>query len=103
MQDLQLGTLVALMPFFSDRGGGGGGGRGEQWRWGVQLLQVVLGFAVLLVAVRGLSMRAMERFYRCTIVYCVDRLQITCSKTFQKGYHAKALFKRSRMALVSAS
>ena len=37
------------------------------------------------------------------VCVCVNRWQVSVLKTFQKGYHAKALFKRSRMALVSAS
>ena len=70
MQDVQLGTLMALIPFFVEGGSRGKGGR-ERSRYGysveliLQILQLLFGFTLLLLVARGITTRVLERFYRC--------------------------------------
>ncbi len=72
MQDLQLGTLVALLPFFQDwtttsgeGGGGAGGGKGRGWMVPLlQLLQVLFGFPLLVLIFRLIAVRTGDKFHR---------------------------------------
>ena len=62
IQDIQLGFLVALMPFINKSD--------VSWLfWVLQLLQVVFGFPLLLFLTRGLTSKLLEKFYR--LVHCV--------------------------------
>ena len=71
MQDVQLGTLMALIPFFVEGGGARGKGGRDRSRYGysvelmLQILQLLFGFTLLLVVARGMTTRVLERFYRC--------------------------------------
>ncbi len=57
VQDIQLGLLVALMPFMR--------GSDSSWLfWALQLIQVVFGFPLLLFLTRGLTYRLLEVFYK---------------------------------------
>ena len=65
MQDIQLGTLVALMPLFADS-------PAPQSHWNIapilygflQLLQTLCGFCLLVIVARQLTTRILEKFYR---------------------------------------
>ena len=71
MQDVQLGTLMALIPFFVEGGGAQGKGGRDRSGYGysvelmLQILQLLFGFTLLLVVARGMTTRVLERFYRC--------------------------------------
>jgi len=56
VQDIQLGFLVAIMPFMVESD--------ANWLlWALQLLQVISGFPLLLFLTRGLTSRLLESFY----------------------------------------
>ena len=60
IQDIQVGFLVALMPFMS--------GSDSGWLlWALQLLQVIFGFPLLLLLTRGLTSRLLGMFYRSVV------------------------------------
>lgn len=57
LQDIQLGFIVALMPFINKSD--------ISWVfWVLQLLHVVFGFPLVLFLTRGLTSRILEKFYR---------------------------------------
>ena len=65
MQDVQLGILMAVMPFFME-----GEVHSAKSSWAIpsgvlHLVQVMLGFTFLLLTTRGLTTRKLDRFYRC--------------------------------------
>ena len=65
MQDLQLGTLVALLPFF----GGGDLSPDHTQKLGtvvsaLQLVQVLFGFPLLVFIFRFLAAKIVDRFHR---------------------------------------
>ena len=67
MQDIQLGTLVALIPLFADRPASVGGWNIAALFYGfLQLLQTLCGFFLLVIIARQLTTRMLERFYRYT-------------------------------------
>ena len=65
MQDIQLGTLMALLPFFE-------GGAFSKYHthhptialWVLQLVQVLFGFPLLVLIFRLLAARIVEKFHR---------------------------------------
>lgn len=60
MQDVQLGILMALLPFFQ----GGTGPAQSVGVWLLQLLQVLFGLPVLVLVVRSLATRVIGKFHR---------------------------------------
>jgi hypothetical protein len=62
MQDVQLGILMALLPFFE----GGSGPTQSVGVWLLQLLQVLFGLPVLVLVARSIANRVIGKFYR----YC---------------------------------
>ena len=65
MQDIQLGMLMALLPFFE--GGASGGSLAHQHSvvlWLVHLVQVIFGFPVLVFLLRSLVTRVAGKVYR---------------------------------------
>ena len=65
MQDVQLGILMAVMPFFMEEEV-----HSAKSSWTIpsgvlHLVQVMLGFTFLLLTTRGLTTRKLDRFYRC--------------------------------------
>ena len=70
MQDMQLGILMAVMPFFME-----GEVHSTKSPWSIppgvlHLVQVMVGFTFLLLTTRGLTTRRLDRFYR--YVLCVE-------------------------------
>ena len=65
MQDIQLGMLMALLPFF-------GAGKGHTHLFSMarflQLLQILFGLPALVLVVRSLATRVIGRFYRYVCV-----------------------------------
>ena len=71
IQDIQVGFLVALMPFM--------GGSDSGWLlWVLQLLQVIFGFPLLLLLTRGLTSRLLEMFYRSVLSEQARVFTCTC-------------------------
>lgn len=68
MQDVQLGTLMALMPFFVESKSSPGETQRTVPLWVLQLLQVLFGFTFLLITTTGLATRKLDRFYRWVCV-----------------------------------
>ena len=71
MQDVQLGILMAVMPFFMEEEA-----HSTKSPWSIpssvlHLVQVMIGFTFLLVTTRGLTIRKLDRFYRCAQL-CVE-------------------------------
>ncbi len=65
MQDIQLGTIMALIPFLE--GGVSEEGFTYQYNvvmWVLRCLQILVGFPALVVILRFLAMRTVARLYR---------------------------------------
>lgn len=65
MQDIQLGTLVAIIPLFADRPASLGSWNVAAILYGfLQLLRTLCGFCLLVIIARQLTTRMLEKFYR---------------------------------------
>ena len=69
MQDVQLGTLMALLPFFEDEGDEDGDPAQSFWLsgkflWFLQLLQVVFGLPVVVLVLRSAGTRIIGKYHR---------------------------------------
>lgn len=83
MQDVQLGTLVALMPLFADNPASLGVWNITALFYGfLQLLQTLCGFCLLVIIARQLTNRALEKFYKLTIEYRNRLITITVRNLF---------------------
>ena len=61
MQDIQLGMLVALIPFFTDSPSNSSSG---SLFWFLQIIQVTVAFPLLIIVARGVTTKLLEKFYR---------------------------------------
>jgi hypothetical protein len=60
MQDIQLGMLVALIPFFTDSPSNSSSG---SLFWFLQIIQVTVAFPLLIIVARGVTTKLLEKFY----------------------------------------
>ena len=67
MQDIQLGMLVALIPFFASSSSSSSSPSTSglsTFLWFMQILQVTVGFPLLIIVARGVTMKLLDKFYR---------------------------------------
>lgn len=63
MQDIQLGMLVALIPFFADSPSNHSSGL-NSFIWFLQIVQVTVAFPLLIIVARGITTKLLEKFYK---------------------------------------
>ena len=63
MQDIQLGMLVALIPFFTDSPSNSSSEISTLF-WVLQVIQVTVAFPLLIIVARGVTTKFLEKFYR---------------------------------------